>query len=122
VAAETLGVNVTGVRYAALALCGLLVGVAGAQLSLGQVTLFVENMTAGRGWIAVVAVMLGNAHPLGVFAASLLFGFADALSFRLQGMLLPFQIADTIPYAVTLVALFIAQMARSRRAEQASSV
>jgi ABC-type uncharacterized transport system permease subunit len=121
VAAETLGVNVTGVRYAALALCGLLVGVAGAQLSLGQVTLFVENMTAGRGWIAVVAVMLGNAHPLGVFAASLLFGFADALSFRLQGMLLPFQIADTIPYAVTLVALFIAQLARRRRAEQVSS-
>jgi ABC-type uncharacterized transport system permease subunit len=121
VAAETLGINVTGVRYAALALCGLLVGVAGAQLSLGQVTLFVENMTAGRGWIAVVAVMLGNAHPLGVFAASLLFGFADALSFRLQGMLLPFQIADTIPYAVTLVALFIAQLARRRRAEPVSS-
>ncbi len=116
-AAETLGINVDGMRYAALMLCGVLVGIAGAQLSLGQVTLFVENMTAGRGWIAVVAVMLGNAHPVGVFLASLLFGFADALSFRLQGMLLPFQIADTIPYVVTLIALFAAYIGRGRRAK-----
>jgi ABC-type uncharacterized transport system permease subunit len=114
-AAETLGVNVNGIRYSALAFAGILCGIAGAQLSLGQVTLFVENMSAGRGWIAVVAVMLGRAHPVGVFAAALLFGFAEALSFRLQGMMLPHQIADTIPYLITLIALFLGQITRNRR-------
>ena len=108
-AATTLGVNVVRVRYAALAICGLIVGIAGAQLSLGQVTLYVENMSAGRGWIAVVAVMLGRAHPVGVFIASLLFGFSDALGFRLQGSSLPYQFAQIIPYVVTLIAVFINQ-------------
>jgi len=114
-AAETLGVNMSRIRYIALAFAGALCGIAGAQLSLGQVTLFAENMSSGRGWIAVVAVMLGRAHPVGVFAASLLFGFAEAVSFRLQGMMLPHQIADTIPYLITLIALFIMQITRSRR-------
>jgi len=114
-AAETLGVDVARVRYVVLCLCGLLVGMAGAQLSLGQVSLYVENMSAGRGWMAVVAVMLGNAHPIGVFGASLLFGFADALGYRLQGSRLPFQFAAMVPYAVTLVALFITQRAGIKR-------
>lgn len=113
-AAGTLGVKVVRVRYIALAICGLLTGLAGAQLSLSNVTLFVENMSAGRGWIAVVAVMLGNAHPLGVFLSSLLFGFADALGFRLQGSMLPYQFAEIIPYAVTLLAVFINQGRRRR--------
>ena len=113
-AAETLGVNVKRVRYAALAICGLLVGIAGAQLSLGQVTLYVENMSAGRGWIAVVAVMLGNAHPVGVFLASLLFGFSDALGYRLQGSQLPYQFASIIPYAVTLLAVFVNQSRKKK--------
>jgi len=114
-AAETLGVNMSRIRYIALAFAGALCGIAGAQLSLGQVTLFAENMSSGRGWIAVVAVMLGRDHPVGVFSASLLFGFAEAVSFRLQGMMLPHQIADTIPYLITLIALFIMQITRSRR-------
>jgi general nucleoside transport system permease protein len=115
-AAATLGINVNRVRYIALALCGVLVGMAGAQLSLGQVTLYVENMSAGRGWIAVVAVMLGNAHPLGVFAASLLFGFSDALGYRLQGSSLPSQFALVLPYAVTLAAVFVKQSRKKKAA------
>jgi general nucleoside transport system permease protein len=114
-AARTLGVNVAWVRYAALAICGLLVGIAGAQLSLGQVTLYVENMSAGRGWIAVVAVMLGNAHPFGVFFASLLFGFSDALGYRLQGSMLPYQFAGMIPYVVTLLAVFVNQSRKKNK-------
>lgn len=114
-AAATLGINVSRVRYGALAICGLLVGIAGAQLSLGQVTLYVENMSAGRGWIAVVAVMLGNAHPLGVLLASLLFGFSDALGYRLQGSSLPSQFSQIIPYVVTLLAVFINQVRKIKR-------
>jgi simple sugar transport system permease protein len=114
-AAATLGVNVTAMRYLAVLLSGALCGLAGAQLSLGNVTLFVENMSAGRGWIAVVAVMFGQAHPLGVFAASLLFGLADSVGFRLQGLQMPSQFTSMVPYVVTLVSLFIIEAQRRRR-------
>ena len=67
--------------------------------------LFAENMTAGRGWIAVVAVMLGRAHPLGIAVACLGFGLADAIGLRLQGQGLPNQITDIAPYAITLLAM-----------------
>jgi len=115
-AAETLGVNVKVMRYGAILVSGLLCGLAGAQLSLGQVTLFVENMSAGRGWIAVVAVMFGQAHPIGVFLASVLFGFADSIGFRLQGVGLPSQFTGMVPYVVTLIALFITQARRKNAA------
>ncbi len=115
-AAETLGVDVKVMRYGAILISGMLCGLAGAQLSLGQVTLFVENMSAGRGWIAVVAVMFGQAHPIGVFLASVLFGFADSIGFRLQGVGLPSQFTGMLPYVVTLVALFITQARRQRMA------
>jgi simple sugar transport system permease protein len=114
-AAATLGVSVTHYQYAAVLASGALCGLAGAQLSLGNVTLFAENMSAGRGWIAVVAVMLGRAHPLGVLAAAVLFGFADTLGFRLQGLGLPSQITGALPYVMTLVALFAVQARRRPR-------
>jgi general nucleoside transport system permease protein len=113
-AASTLGINVPAVRYAAVAICGALVGIAGAQLSLGQVTLYVENMSSGRGWIALVAVMLGNAHPVGVLFASLLFGFSDALGYRLQGSSMPSQFAAITPYVVTLMAVFFQQIRKKK--------
>jgi ABC-type uncharacterized transport system permease subunit len=113
-AAETLGVNVAAIQYGVLILSGVLCGLAGAQLSLGNVTLFVENMSAGRGWIAVVAVMLGQANPLGVAATSLLFGFTDSLGFRLQGLNLPSQLTEAVPYLATLAGLFLVAMRRRR--------
>ena len=88
-AALTLGVRVSAIQFGTVVVSGALCGLAGAQLSLGNVTLFVENMSAGRGWMAVVAVMLGQGHPLGVLGASFLFGFMDSLGFRLQGLRLP---------------------------------
>jgi len=78
------------------------------QLALGSLTLFSENMTAGRGWIAVAAVMLGRARPLAVAAACILFGVSDALGLRLQGEGLPNQVTDSAPYVVTLIALVVA--------------
>lgn len=108
-AAETLGVSSTVYRYGAVILSGVLAGLAGAQLALGNVGVFAENMSAGRGWIAVVAVLLGRAHPFGVLAASLLFGFAEAFGFRLQGQGLPVQITDVLPFVVTLAALVLAR-------------
>lgn len=104
-AAAAMGANVSRYQTAIIILAGGLCGLAGAQLALGSVALFAENMTAGRGWIAVVAVMLGRAHPLGIALACLGFGLADAVGLRLQGQGLPNQITDIAPYAITLLAM-----------------
>ncbi|GGZ46245.1 ABC transporter permease [Streptomyces subrutilus] len=112
--AATLGVSPTKYKYGAVLASGVLCGLAGAQLSLGNVTLFSENMTAGRGWIAVVAVMLGRALPWGVLLAALLFGLAEAAGFRLQGIGLPQQATDAAPYLATLIALFLTTAKRRR--------
>ncbi|MEU8887890.1 ABC transporter permease [Streptomyces sp. NPDC048442] len=114
-AAATLGVSPVKYKYAAVLVSGALCGLAGAQLALGSVTLFTEDMTAGRGWIAVVAVMLGRALPVGVLLAGLLFGIAEATGFRLQGLGLPQQATDAAPYVVTLIALFLTTAERRRR-------
>ncbi len=106
-ATDTLGLSVPEVRYISLLVCGALAGLGGAFLSLGQLNLFVENMTSGRGYIALAAVIFGKWNPTGVLLASLLFGFADALQFRIQGLGLPipFHIPLMLPYILTLVAL-----------------
>lgn len=117
-AAASLGVSVTRYRYGVLLAAGALCGLAGAQLALGNVTLFSENMTAGRGWIAVVAVMLGRALPYGVLAAAVLFGLAEAFGFRLQGIGLPQQATDAAPYVVTLLALFVSSARLRKRTKE----
>lgn len=120
-AAETLGVKVNALRYLAVVLSGVFCGLAGAQLSIGIVTLFVQDMSAGRGWIAVVAVMLGQSHPVGVLIASILFGFANSLGFRLQGLGMPSQFTGMLPYVVTLLA-FLLIRARQKRQRSALAI
>ncbi|MNV88968.1 Branched-chain amino acid transport system / permease component [compost metagenome] len=105
VAAKSIGIKVNRMQYLAVLICGVLCGLAGAQLSLGQVTMFTEGMTAGRGFIALVATMLGQANPIGVMASSLLFGLMDAFSIRLQGFSLPTHFTQMLPYIVTLLAM-----------------
>ncbi|TFV79530.1 ABC transporter permease [Blastococcus sp. CT_GayMR19] len=113
-AARSLGVDTVKYRYGAVLASGVLCGLAGAQLSLGNVVLFSQNMTAGRGWVAVVAVLLAQAAPFGVLLAALLFATAEALGFRLQGVGLPSQLASATPYVLTLIALIVASV-RARR-------
>ncbi|MEK3731818.1 MULTISPECIES: ABC transporter permease [Paenibacillus] len=105
-AARSVGIRVTRYQYGAVLASGVLCALGGAQLSLGQVTMFTEGMTAGRGFIALVATMLGQSGPLGVTAASLLFGFMDALSIRFQGLALPTHFTQMLPYVVTILAMF----------------
>ena len=100
-AAETMGVDVTRYRIATVLGAAALTGLGGAQLSLGGVDVFSEDMSGGRGWIAVVAVMLGRNHPLWASLACVLFGAADSLSVRLQGEGLPNQLTDIVPYVVS---------------------
>ncbi len=105
-AARSLGLKVTVLQYGAIVASGVLCGLAGAQLSLGQVTMFTEGMTAGRGFIALVAMMLGGSHPIGMIGSSLLFGLMDALSIRLQGFSMPTQFTAMLPYVITIIAMF----------------
>jgi general nucleoside transport system permease protein len=113
-AAGTLGVDVARYRIVAVLVAGALTGLAGAQLSLGAVSVFSEDMSAGRGWIAVVAVMLGRNNPLYAAAACVLFGFADAIGVNLQSRGLPNQLTDVAPYAATLLALVISHRHKVR--------
>ncbi|WP_214105284.1 ABC transporter permease [Acrocarpospora catenulata] len=118
-AAAAVGLRVGGYRHGVTLAAGVLCGLAGAQLALGNVTLFSEGMSAGRGWIAVVAVMLSGVRPYRLLLACLLFGIAEAVGFRLQGAGLPQQAADAAPYVITLVALVLAAVAGRRRRENA---
>jgi ABC-type uncharacterized transport system permease subunit len=114
-ASETLGVGVQRYRIATVLVAGAIAGLAGAQLSIGTVSIFSEDMSAGRGWIAVVAVMLGRAHPLYASAACVLFGLADAVGLQLQGQGLPSQLTQVAPYLVTLAALVASHRGRRMR-------
>ncbi|MFC6331506.1 ABC transporter permease [Paenibacillus septentrionalis] len=105
VAARSLGLHVKKIQYVAVILCGTLCGLAGAQLSLGNVTMFTEGMTNGRGFIALVATMLGQSNPIGVAGASLLFGFMEAISYRLQNFSIPSNITSMLPFIVTIIAM-----------------
>lgn len=105
-AADTAGVSVARIRYAGVMLSGLLAGVGGAYLSIGQNSLFTRNMTAGRGFIALAALIFGKWHPVGAMLACLLFGLADAVAIRMQGVVnIPVQMIQIIPYVLTLVVL-----------------
>lgn len=105
-AADTAGVNVVAIRYWAVIISGLLAGLGGAYLSIGQNSLFTRNMTAGRGFIALAAVIFGNWHPVRTLIACLLFGFAEAVSIRMQGVSsIPNQFIQIIPYLLTIVVL-----------------
>ncbi|HKY06202.1 MAG TPA: ABC transporter permease [Blastocatellia bacterium] len=105
-AADTAGVSVARIRYAGVMLSGLLAGIGGAYLSVGQNSLFTRNMTAGRGFIALAALIFGKWHPVGAMLACLLFGLADAVAIRMQGVVnIPVQMIQIIPYVLTLVVL-----------------
>lgn len=106
-AADTLGINVFRTRYMAVLLGGMMAGFAGAYYTLGSVGRFDEVMTAGRGFIGLAAMIFGNWTPFGAFGASLLFGFADALSSRaaILGVAIPSQFLLMTPYVATMVVL-----------------
>ena len=97
-----------------LVLCGVCCGLAGAQLSISNVSLFVENMSAGRGWIAVVIVLVTNGRPIPLLGLVLLFGFVDSLSLRLQGFGFPQQFTEMMPYIASLLALIFVSIRRMK--------
>lgn len=116
-ALDASGVPSWQVRAWALLACGVLCGLAGAFLSLGYVRLFAENMSAGRGWISLAAIILVGGNPWGVAAIALLFGFSDGLGLLLQSYAIPPQFTGMVPYLATLIALYVYAARRRQRAE-----
>jgi simple sugar transport system permease protein len=106
-AADTVGIRVYAIRYVCVVLGGLFAGLGGAFMTLAQLNMFTENLTAGRGFIALAAVIFGRWHPVGAMIATLLFGIADALQLRLQalGVNVPYQFLLMLPYLLTIIAL-----------------
>jgi general nucleoside transport system permease protein len=105
-AAETVGISVYATRYAAVILSGVLAALGGAYLSIGFVNSFNQNMTVGKGFIALAAVIFGNWRPFGAAMAALLFGFSSALAQRLPEYSEPAGILfSALPYVLTLIAV-----------------
>jgi len=121
-AVDTAGVSVRGIRYGAVVICGVLCGLAGTYLSVGQAAGFLTNMTAGKGFIAVAALVFAKWRPWPALATCFLFGFLDAAAIRLQGTVIPelhlfwgiviprlgevpVQAIQALPYLLTVVLL-----------------
>jgi len=105
-AADTVGINVYAIRYGAVTLSGMLAAAGGAYLSLAFVGSFQDNMTAGRGFIALAALIFGNWRPFGAAIACLLFGFSSALAKALQEYSLSVSVLfEALPYVLTLIAV-----------------
>jgi len=118
-AADTMGVNIVKMRYIAVMTSGALAGLAGSFLSLEQAHFFVKEMSGGRGFIALAAMIFGKWTPLGTAGAALLFGVGEALAMRLQGVLpIPVQFINMVPY---LLAIFVLVSAVGRAVPPAAS-
>ncbi|SFU01057.1 ABC transporter permease [Sedimentitalea nanhaiensis] len=109
-AVDTAGVSVVGLRYAAVAICGVLCGIAGAYLATALQAGFVKDMTAGRGFIALAALIFAKWRPWHALYACLLFGFLQAVALRYQNIhlgsfVIPVQVMDALPYILTVVIL-----------------
>lgn len=113
-AADTAGISVTRIRYIGVLMSGALAAIGGVYLSIGQSSLFTRNMTAGRGFIALAALIFGKWRPVQTLLACLLFGFAEAVSIQLQGvpfplfgrvMVIPVHFIQMFPYVLTMLVL-----------------
>ncbi|WP_028465949.1 MULTISPECIES: ABC transporter permease [Nisaea] len=110
-AVDTAGISVTGLRYSALVIAGTLCGIAGTYLSTAHSAAFVRDMTAGKGYMALAAMIFGKWKPVPTLFACLLFGFLDAMAVRLQGVelpvigIFPVQLLQALPYILTVVLL-----------------
>jgi general nucleoside transport system permease protein len=121
-ACDTVGINVLKTRYQAVLFSGLMAGLAGAFVSMGQLSFFPEGMISGRGFMALAAVVFGNYTPVGVMFAALVFGAGEAMQYRLQAANtgIPYQFLVMLPYLITVVA--ICMMSRRSNKPAASAV
>lgn len=120
-AAQTAGINVNSMKYRAIAISGLIGGLAGAHLSLGYSKMFTENMTNARGFMGVAAMYFGGAHPILTVAGCLVFGLTDSIGARLQAYGVPSQLVLLMPYVVTIITLAVSMASKMAREKKKKS-
>ena len=104
--AGSMGIKVYRIQFGCMMVAGALAALGGAYLSIGDISMFSQNMVAGRGYIALSMVILGGWHPVGVALSGLVYGVAQSLQFRLQSIEIPSQLVQMLPYVVTILVLF----------------
>ncbi|MGF7057999.1 ABC transporter permease [Brassicibacter mesophilus] len=106
-AARSIGININRIKYSAVMISSVFSALAGINLALENLTMFVENMTSGRGFIALAAIFCGKGTPVGSYIFSFLFGFADAIQMRLQSLNIPGSFIQMIPFVFIIVILTV---------------
>jgi simple sugar transport system permease protein len=114
-AASSVGQDVVKIQFIAILICGVLTGLGGMYLSMGYMDMFVRDMVAGRGFIALAACSMGQATPVGALLSSLVFAFFDGLSNVLQVLQLPSQFVQMLPYIATIVGLTVFSIQQSAK-------
>ncbi|GHV95088.1 ABC transporter permease [Spirochaetia bacterium] len=114
-AVTTAGGNVKAIRYTAIMVSGILCGLGGAHLSIGHLSMYTDNMTNGRGFIAMAAAVFGKNTPIGTFLGALLFSFTDAVTMKIQTGGFPPLLVQMIPYVLTLITLLVVAIQTKRR-------
>lgn len=119
-AAGSVGINVYRTRTTALVISGMLSAMGGAYMSMGYVSWFAKNMTAGRGWIGIAAAAMSGQNPMMGMVSAILFGVADSVSNTLQTMNLPSHLVLMIPYVATILAMCIYAFCRKEKTYDSS--
>ena len=117
---KTAGISPDRVKWASSVLCGAFCGLAGAQLALGNVTMFSEGMSNSRGYVAFACVIFGGANPVKVYLAALMFGFFDALGYRLQEYNISADLTAIIPSVITVVMMVYVVVMSNRKKKTAA--
>jgi len=120
-AAESVGINVKVIQFWAVVICGTFAALGGVHLSMSYLSWFQRDMTAGRGYMALAAMTLGNSTPIGTMIATFLFGMAEALANLLQALKFPPQFVLCLPYVVTLLGLIILSIRKQAKIRKAQA-
>ena len=115
VSAQTVGVDSVRYQWIAILLGGIFSGFGGAFLTIGGSSMFTENISAGKGFLALAAIMVGDGNPVKTALACLVFGYTQALSVTLQSIGLPSQIVISIPYLITILILFVSAVVLEKK-------
>lgn len=113
-AAQTAGVNILTYRWITVLITGFFAGISGTFLSLGGISMFTEKMSAGKGFLALAAIMIGDGNPVKVFLACLVFAYTDAIAIGLQSFSIPSQIVLMLPYVATVFVLLASNVRQNR--------
>lgn len=121
-AAQSVGISVARIQCIALLMSGFFASLGGAFMSMGYLSLFTRDMTAGRGWIAIAAEALGGGSTIGTFIASLVFGATNAMANALQILDIPSELISTFPYAATVVGLLVYAIVETKRKKRKKGI